>query len=110
MRDGLKRKNISMAEWKNIAMKKTEWRKAIRAPSACAAKKTNKFENWLSAPKNLLGCTVEKQFGQKWYEGEIVDCDIDADTSEVMWEVLYDDGDRADYNCKQLDKILCDEF
>jgi hypothetical protein len=47
MRDGLKRKNISIADWKNIAMKKTEWRKAIRAPSVYAAKKTNKFENWL---------------------------------------------------------------
>jgi hypothetical protein len=35
-------------------------------------------------------------------------CDIDADTSEVIWEVLFDDGDRADYNYKQLDKILCE--
>jgi len=51
MRDGLKRKNISVADWKNIAVHKTEWRKAIRAPSVYAAKKTNKFENWLSTQK-----------------------------------------------------------
>ena len=82
----------------------------MRAPSVCAAKKTNKFTDRLSTPQILLGCAVEKQFGQKWHGGEIVYCDIDADTSEVIWEVLFDNGDRADYNYNQLDKVLCDEI
>jgi hypothetical protein len=53
VRDGLKRKNIPLADWKQIAMKKTEWRKAIRAPSVYAAKQTNKFAEWISTPQML---------------------------------------------------------
>jgi hypothetical protein len=109
-RDGLKRKQTSITEWKNIAANTTEWKRAIRAPSIYTDKNNNRFAEWPWAPKMLLGSTVEKQFGQKWYAGEICDCVVDTDTNEVMWEMLYDDGDRADYNCKQLEKIICEGF
>jgi hypothetical protein len=99
-----------MVEWKNITANRTEWKRAIRAPSIYTDKNNNRFAEWLRAPKMLLGSAVEKQFGQKWHAGEICDCDVDTDTNEVTWEVLYDDGDRADYNCKQLEKIIREDF
>ena len=39
-----------------------------------------------TTPKILLGSAEGKQFGHKWYGGEVSGCDIDTDTSEVTWE------------------------
>ena len=33
--------------------------------------------------------------------------DIDSITHEQLWRVDYDDGDSADYNRVQIQKILC---
>jgi hypothetical protein len=33
--------------------------------------------------------------------------DVDIDTNENIWRVLYDDGDEADYNAVQMKRILC---
>jgi hypothetical protein len=30
-----------------------------------------------------------------------------CDANEVMWEVLYDDGDEEDFNARQLKRVLC---
>ena len=90
-----------------MARNRTNWREAIRAPPVYATKYKPHAE-WTKSPDLLIGCLVGKQFGHKWYSGEITESDIDIDTSEIMWRVLYDDGDEADYNAKQLDKIICE--
>jgi hypothetical protein len=107
VRDALKRKKIGLLEWKTLARNRTKWREAIRAPPVYATK-CKPHAEWTKSPDSLIGCLVEKQFGHKWYSGEITESDIDIDTSEIMWRVLYDDGDEADYNAKQLDKIICE--
>ena len=64
MRDGLKRKQTSMAEWKKIAANRTEWKRAIRAPSIYTDKNNNRFAEWLREPKMLLGSAVEKNLAK----------------------------------------------
>ena len=61
---------------------------------------------WVLAPYGIIGCCVEKRFGQKWYLGKIVNVDIDEDTNDTLWKVDYD-GDFEDYNRYELQKILC---
>ena len=53
---------------------------------------------------------MEQRFEGKWYAGIIVDTDIDCDTNETMWRVLYDDGDMEDLHARELDKILCPDL
>ena len=106
----MKRKGIELADWKLLALNKTKWRAAIRAPSVYQTKSSSgRYSEWLAAPGSLHGVVVEKKYGSKWFEGTITGHDLDADTNETMWRVLYDDGDMGDYNCHQLNKIICDD-
>ena len=47
------------------------------------------------------------KFGRIWHIGEILNHNVDVDTNEVIWEVLFHDGDTADFNVPQMEKILC---
>jgi len=101
----MKRKGIAVDGWKNVARNRNEWHAAIRGASVYD-KKRRFQEEWETAPKILIGEIVEKKFGGKWFEGEIKDHDVDIDTNENIWRVLYDDGDEADYNAVQMKRIL----
>jgi hypothetical protein len=101
------RKGIDACTWKTTAENRAGWCVAIRAPSVYT-KRRKCQEDWETAPKILLGEKVEKKFGGKWHEGEITNHDVDIDTNENIWRVLYDDGDEADYNATQMKRILCD--
>ena len=110
VRECMKRKGIELADWKLLALNKTKWRAAIRAPSVYQTKSSSgRYSEWLAAPESLHGVVVEKKYGSKWFEGTITGHDLDADTNETIWRVLYDDGDMGDYNCHQLNKIICDD-
>ena len=58
----------------------------------------------------IIGMFVEKQFGSKWYVGEIVDTDIDVHTNCTIWKVNYDDGDTEDCSIPEIRNILCTDM
>ena len=64
-------------------------------------------EEWELKPEAALGRCVEKQFKSKFFTGQVVGTEIDVDTNEMIWEVLYDDGDKEDFNARQLKRVLC---
>ena len=70
-------------------------------------KKRKPKPTWSTNPTEILGCLVEEKYGSKYFVGTIIDIDIDENTNEQIWRVLYDDGDVADYNTVQLQKIIC---
>jgi len=48
-------------------------------------------------------------FGKKRNSGHSpTNHDVDIETNENIWRVLYDDGDEADYNAVQMKNISCD--
>ena len=61
------------------------------------------------APMDAIGRHVEQKFRTKFYAGEITDWDIDKDTNELIWSVVFDDGDGGDYNARELQKIIVPE-
>jgi hypothetical protein len=89
----------------SAASDKIKWREIIKKPTP-TARPQRQLESWETKPKEMLGREVEKKFRHKWFAGTIVDTDVDADTNEQIWEVLYDDGDREDYNAPELRKLL----
>jgi hypothetical protein len=58
-------------------------------------------------PALALGKCVEKQFKTKYFTGRVVGTKIDVDANEVIWEVLCNDGDKEDFNARQLKRVLC---
>ena len=101
------RKGIDASTWKSTAENRAEWHNSIRAPSVYTGNR--KYQgDWENEPKILLGEKVEKKFGGKWHEGEITNHDVDVDTNQNIWRVIYDDGDEADYDATQMKRILCD--
>jgi hypothetical protein len=62
---------------------------------------------WASDPAQLIGYVVERKFKSKWYVGTIVGTDVDEDTNETIWTIIYDDGDAEDLNERELEKYLC---
>jgi hypothetical protein len=111
--EGLKRKGVSSETWQKLAEDKTNWRQAIRKQSCGQARwkarqrHPSHFNKWSAQPRSIIGQYVEKRFGSKWYTGIITDVDIDIDTNQTIWRIVYDDDDEADYNENQLNRILC---
>jgi hypothetical protein len=63
VRECMKRKGIQLAERKLLALNKTKWRAAIRAPSVCQTKSSSgRYAEWLDAPGSLHGVVVEKMW------------------------------------------------
>jgi hypothetical protein len=58
-----------------------------------------------TAPSDLIGRQVRKQFGEKWYQGRVTKHDVSTN-DEVIWHVRYEDGDNEDYNLSELEVIL----
>jgi hypothetical protein len=107
------RTKISTPHWTSIAANKTAWAKAIRKPSALLTarvnppKKVRRYpDHWANCPNCVIGEYVEKKFDAKWYIGKITGTDVDFDTNEQIWTVLYDDGDTEDYNGIELNRII----
>jgi hypothetical protein len=98
----LRRKQVKSI---SAASDKTKWREIIKKPTP-TTRPQRQLEPWETKPREILGREVEKKFRHKWFAGTIVDTDVDADTNEQIWEVLYDDGDREDYNAPELKKLL----
>ena len=65
---------------------------------------------WAQSPSMIIGCHVEKRFGQKWHVGKITDVDIDKHSNERIWEVTYDDGDAEDCNAQEMVNISCSDL
>ena len=78
-----------------LALDKNNWRDLIKKVGPYIETKTSpRFkEDWELKPEAALGRCVEKQFKSKFFTGQVVGTEIDVDTNEVIWEVLYDDGD-----------------
>ena len=102
----LLRKQISQETWKTDALERNEWRNMIKNVIPTKIQ-INTKPSWHSNPREILDCHVEKKYGSKYYVGIIVSLDIDSITHEQLWRVDYDDGDSADYNRGQIQKILC---
>jgi hypothetical protein len=45
---------------------------------------------------------VMKKYGARWCLGWITNHDINAPNSEILWQVLCQDGDTSDYNLAEL--------
>jgi hypothetical protein len=56
----------------------------------------------LAQPNILVGCKFHKYFGDKLHEGNIISHDEDSATGNIIWEVHFNDGDRADYDIQQI--------
>jgi hypothetical protein len=120
VKDSLKRKEICVETWRQKVVDKKSWAQTIRnipkSQGTCASwarasgRKSRAAPAWAHKPLQLIGCNVEQRFEGKWYAGIIVDTDIDCDTNETMWRVLYDDGDMEDLHARELDKILCPDL
>jgi hypothetical protein len=49
---------------------------------------------------------VRKRYETHWYLGWITNHDTNAKNSEVIWQVLYQDGDKSDYNLAEIADLL----
>jgi hypothetical protein len=49
---------------------------------------------------------VRKRYGARWYLGRIASHNTDVKSSEVIWQVKYQDGDNSDYNLAEISDIL----
>ena len=90
-----------------MAVLKDLWREKIRAivdgPGARitgTAKKVSVM--WEKHPTLLIGRQVLKQFGGKWHRGKAISTDVDIDTNEQIWHVMYDDGDGEDFSAREM--------
>ena len=117
LKNSLKRKNIKFDDWTILSKNKKLWGKVIRKnPITGNARVKPKIqramfpEYWKISPSSILGQHVEMRFGAKWFVGTIMETNIDEQTNEQIWRVLYDDGDEADYSAQQLIKIFCPDF
>ena len=107
-RECLRRKGIDEDAWRALAQDKGEWRRAIKAMSVLQPTAPNKFlSTWKKDPDMLIGEKIERKFGNKWFVGEIIGADFDSHTNELMWYVLYDDGDSEDMHVRELRKYIC---
>ena len=117
LKESLRRKGIEHNKWQQMAMQKQKWKEAITA-SASADDRNTKMRSkqtimqrvGATKPTELVGLLVEKKYQHKWYTGEIIDADIDEETGEQIWQVLYDDNEISDYNDRELGKILCEDM
>ena len=108
----LHRKTIAPEDWKSVAVLKDSWREKIRAimdgPGAritgTTAKKVSGM--WEKHPTLLIGRHVLKKFGGKWHRGKAVSTDVDMDTNEQIWHVMYDDGDGEDFSAREMASLL----
>ena len=103
----LRRKMIPLETWKEMAVLKDLWREKIRtildgagARITGTAKKVSVM--WEIHPTLLIGRQVLKQFGRKWHRGKAISTDLDIDTNEQIWHVLYDDGDGEDFSAREM--------
>ena len=111
LQECLKRKGIPVELWKSMAMSKCVWRKAIRKKSIPVVTRhlyrhVEKKE-YCTNPDKLVGCFVEKRFGQTWHVGKVInyeECDTKGD---IIWRVIFDDDDMEDYCYDEIEKILC---
>jgi hypothetical protein len=60
----------------------------------------------LQKPSMLKLLWVRKQYGPRWYLGQITGYDTDTRTSEVIWRVAYQDNDTSDYNLAEICDLL----
>ena len=60
-------------------------------------------------PDSILERRVEKKFGLPYHTGTVFQHDIDESTNEVIWTILYDDGDREDLNDREILRVLIDD-
>jgi hypothetical protein len=105
-RECLQRKKIQVDSWRDTALDRNNWRKLIKANTEVLRPRKIK-PTWHLRPSELLRCAVEVQFEGKFYVGRVVDFDVDVDTNETIWRVVYDDGDSADYNSHEISRIVC---
>ena len=109
IRQCLKRKNLLTDDWVIKAQNRNQWRAAITAILPYPMKKSKIIPSWVHNPEEIINCYVEKLFGSKYYVGTITNIDVDEKTNDQLWCVVYDDGDTADYDKNQIQKILCND-
>jgi hypothetical protein len=117
LKESLRRKGIEHNKWQQMAMQKQKWKEAITASASpddrntkMRSKQTIMQRVGATKPNELVGLLVEKKYQHKWYTGEIIDADIDEETGEQIWQVLYDDNEISDYNDRELGEILCEDM
>ena len=99
-----------------MVLHKENWRSKIRAiaDGTCAritGKTSKKFvDAWVQHPNLIIGRQILKQFtGGKWHRGLVKSSDLDVDTNETIWQVLYDDGDKEDFSVREMAGSLVNE-
>ena len=112
----LARKKIEETEWKEVAVQKEQWRSKIReftegTSARITGKSRKKFvEAWVLHPDLLIGRQILKQFaGGKWHRGLVKSSDLDENTNEAIWQILYDDGDQEDFSVREMAGLLVNE-
>lgn len=56
--------------------------------------------------KYEIGTEVSKEFEAGWFDGKVTEYRYDEDEGAYLYNVLYEDGDREDYNEQELEEIL----
>ena len=60
----------------------------------------------LNRPACLLGRKIAKYFGRALHIGTITDHDTDKATGNVIWRIIFEDGDQEDLDLPQLTPLL----
>jgi hypothetical protein len=60
----------------------------------------------LNRPACLLGRRIAKHFGRALHIGTITDHDTDKATGNVIWRIIFEDGDQEDLDLPQLTPLL----
>jgi len=56
----------------------------------------------------LLGTTIRKSFGGKWFHGQVINIDVDIKTGEFAYHVAYEDGDEEHLQEKEVRTLMVD--
>jgi hypothetical protein len=104
-----------------MVLHKENWRSKIReiADGTCARVTGKTSKTFVGAwvqhpnvqhPNLIIGWQILKQFaGWKWHRGLVQSSDLDENTNEAIWQVLYDDGDKEDFPVREMAGSLANE-
>ena len=86
-----------------------EYHKDVQLEDVLEYMKNNASEEENDEDDEYVNRRIEKYFNGIPYGGRVKSKDIDDATNEVIYLVLYDDGDKEDFSEEGLQKVLIDE-
>ena len=58
------------------------------------------------SPQLLIGKKMARYFGENVHDGIIVNHDEDEKNDDIIWRVIYEDKDEADYDINEINEGL----